>query len=246
MSVIKDTTGTEVLVFSVSTAKSGTTLQRHACANKAQSGMETSAKSKSLVQEAESSTKSTKSVSVLTIKLGTVLSVLTNKSAAADNSGMTPVYNATAQTDLTGMERLAFSAQVVKYGILQQNHVSAQQAANGMAGSALLSKVVKEELSGIKTPGLATVHQELSGTTTTALPTHVLVVNSGIILPRLASVQESKSSSTTLASLLKQPVSVVKSGIEFTCSVNVLMANGSTEPTVSPSKNVSTTRYTIL
>ena len=100
-------------------------------------GTETSAKDNKPAQEAESSTRTTKSVSAPMARPGTEPLVLSKSHAAAENNGMTPAYNATAQPDSTGTAELVFSVQTARSGIPQPETASAKPELSGTTSSAL-------------------------------------------------------------------------------------------------------------
>ena len=207
--------------------------------------METSAKDKKIVQEVESSTRTTKYVSAPMAKPGMEPTVLSRSHAAAENNGMTTLCNVIVLLVSTGMEEHAFSVPMVKCGTLQAEPASVKAEPNGTASSAPSSKTVKEEPSGTRTPGHASALLPLSGPTSTVWPTHVLVVKSGTTSPRPASAQVTRSSLTTCVYLLKLPASTVSFGTPSSWCADVLTTSGSTAPTASPFKDVSTTRSTI-
>lgn len=146
-------------------------------------------------------------------KDGMELLVLLDNLVAVENNGMIQVYNVIVQLHSTGMEELVFSVQMVEYGIQLPDHVFVKLVLNGMDNSVLLYKIVKVELSGIKTLGLVNVLQLLSGITYIVWLILVLEVKYGIMLLKYVFVLEIEYLSMELVYHLKQLVLMVKYGI---------------------------------
>lgn len=134
--VMKAITGTAVSVSFVSMVKNGTPLPNPASVKSTMFGTETSARGKKIVQEVECSTRTTKCASVPMVKPGTEPPVLLKNPAAVENNGMKPVFNVTAQLDLTGMVELASSVPTVKCGIQPAEPASVNPELNGTTSSA--------------------------------------------------------------------------------------------------------------
>jgi hypothetical protein len=143
--------------------------------------METSAKEKRTVLEAEYGISSIKYACVPMAKHGMVLAVLSKNHVVAESSGMTPVCNVTVLMVSTGMVEHVFSVQMVRFGMQFQEAAFVKQEVNGMDSSVLLFNNVSEAQCGIKIHGLVNALLRLSGITNSVLLIHVKVAKSGII-----------------------------------------------------------------
>lgn len=130
--------------------------------------------------------------------------------------GMTPPCNVTVLLLSTGMEKAVCSAQMEKFGIIEQELVNVKQELNGMVNSAQLSKIVKVEQFGTRTHGLVNVLQQLSGVDHIVLPILAQVDKFGTMLPEIVLVLEEKFSSMDIVSFLKELVPMDKFGIILT------------------------------
>lgn len=136
MSAMMVSTGTEASVYSVSMVKSGTASQSHACARTTSYGTATSAKDNKTALAAEYGIRTTTCASVPMARPGTALAALSGRLAAAANSGTTSQISATARLLSTGTDVLAFTAQMVKSGMLPREHVFVRLALSGTVSSA--------------------------------------------------------------------------------------------------------------
>ncbi len=150
--------------------------------------MEISARECPTAAEEEFITKIIKFVYAQMDKLGMELHALSDSHAAVENNGTIQAYNVIALQDLIGMVEHAFSVLMVRYGIHQQDNVSARLVLNGIINFVLSFKTAKEEQFGIKILGHANAPQQQFGTIFIVWQILVLEDKFGTISLRLVSV----------------------------------------------------------